>query len=70
MTIYQKLLNSKDSFLIALIDPDKKNNNYLEKQLAYINNGNFCCIFIGGSLIMDSEYANRVKLIKKIPIFH
>ena len=72
MNIYQNLLNVlqssslKECNLIALIDPDKKNKDTLESQVSYIKKSNhFCAVFIGGSLIMDSGYKNRIKLIKK-----
>ena len=72
MNIYQTLLNvlqkssSKECNLIALIDPDKKNKTTLASQINYIkNNHHFCAVFVGGSLIMDSGYRDRVKAIKE-----
>ena len=75
MSVYKKLLsvcrNSQSPCLVGLIDPDKKNRQNLTKQLDYINNNNFSAIFVGGSLIMDSNYSKYIKLIKnntKLPV--
>ena len=68
MTIYNKLVGSKNESnkrLIALLDPDKKNNDNLKKQIDYINCNNFCAILVGGSLIMDSKYSSRIETIKR-----
>ncbi len=70
MLIYNKLIEklennkSKKPLKIALIDPDKKNDKSLPKQLEYINNNNFIAAFCGGSIIMDSKYSTRVEYIK------
>jgi len=72
MNIYQTLLTifenspKKKPALIALIDPDKKNKKTLQAQVDYIKKANrFCAVFVGGSLIMDSDYSSRIKMIKK-----
>ena len=72
MKVYKELLShlgekSKNSCsLIALIDPDKKNKNNLNSQIKYINsNSQFCAVFVGGSLIMDSNFKSRVEVIKE-----
>jgi len=68
MTIYNKLISSKGGSkkrLIALLDPDKKNDDNLKKQIDYVNCNDFCAILIGGSLIMDSKYSSRIDIIKK-----
>ena len=36
----------------------------LENALEYINNNEFCAILIGGSLMMDSHYNDRLEIIK------
>ena len=67
MTIFERLIKSNNNHskqLIALLDPDKKNHESLKVQLEYVNNNNFCAILIGGSLMMDSQYANRIQMIK------
>ncbi|MAV64037.1 MAG: phosphoglycerol geranylgeranyltransferase [Candidatus Marinimicrobia bacterium] len=61
-----KILNNKKSGKIGLIDPDKKNpKSSIIKQIEYINSNDYCCVFIGGSLIMDSKCNEKVNLIKK-----
>ncbi|MAX09298.1 MAG: geranylgeranylglyceryl/heptaprenylglyceryl phosphate synthase [Candidatus Marinimicrobia bacterium] len=67
MTIFERLIksnNHNNKQLIALLDPDKKNDESLKAQLEYVNNNNFCAVLIGGSLMMDSKYANRIQMIK------
>ena len=51
---------------IVLIDPDKKND---EKVIGLVENANLNgadAIFVGGSIMMDSFYNERVKKIKSI----
>ena len=50
--------------LIALIDPDKKNDSKLDKILSKIQKSRFNAIFIGGSKIADNHFSKRVKYIK------
>ncbi len=69
--IYKKLINILDSnesqkaLKIALIDPDKKNEDLLSKQIDYIENNDFIAVFCGGSIMMDSKYHNRIEYLKK-----
>ena len=67
----KKIIDNKGAAYIVLIDPDKKNNNSIEKIVELGNKSNVDAFFIGGSLIMDSKYHNRIEQIKKksdIPI--
>ena len=67
----KKTIDKKGAAYIVLIDPDKKNNQAIEKIVNSGNNSGVDAFFIGGSLIMDSEYNRRVRDIKnksKIPI--
>ena len=67
----KKTIDNKGAAYIVLIDPDKKNNQSIEKIVNLGNNSGVDAFFIGGSLIMDSEYNRRVRDIKnksKIPI--
>ena len=57
----KKLLIRKGAAYIVLIDPDKKNNQSIDKIVSSGNNSGVDAFFIGGSLIMDSEYNRRVK---------
>ncbi len=67
----KKTIDKKGAAYVVLIDPDKKNNQSIEKIVNLGNNSGVDAFFIGGSLIMDSEYNRRVRDIKnksKIPI--
>ena len=67
MSIFQNLIEiieKKGSAYIVLIDPDKKNNDNIESIVEKGNRSNVDAFFIGGSLIMDSNYESRVKSIK------
>ena len=67
----KKTIDKKGAAYIVLIDPDKKNNQSIEEIVNLGNNSGVDAFFIGGSLIMDSEYNRRVRYIKnksKIPI--
>ena len=50
---------------IALIDPDKKNDSKLTDMLDRINRSNFDAIFVGGSVMMDESYRDRMSFIKR-----
>ena len=60
----QNIVKSNGFGLIALIDPDKKNDLKLEKILSTINESSFNAIFIGGSRIEDNLYEKRLEYIK------
>ena len=56
---------------IVLIDPDKKNKDLIQSQVEAANNADVDFLFIGGSLMMDNKFSDRVKQIKSfsnIPI--
>ena len=55
--------DSKPS-VIGLIDPDKKNHNLIKNQLHYINENDFCSVLVGGSLLMDSNFDDRINYIR------
>ena len=50
--------------LLALIDPDKKNDSKLDVILSKINNSSFDAILIGGSQIEDDLLEQRIDYIK------
>jgi len=74
MNIYDYLLKiilDKGAAYVVLIDPDKKNNNEIESNVSIANESGVDALFVGGSLMMDSDYIKRVKRIKnfsKIPV--
>ena len=58
-------VKEKNSFsLLALIDPDKKNDSRLRDILHRINSSNFNAILVGGSYIEDDLFEKRIKYIK------
>tara|TARA_Y100000588_G_C13985608_1_gene809200 strand:- start:73 stop:780 length:708 start_codon:yes stop_codon:yes gene_type:complete len=68
MSQYNHLLNicKNNGFcLLALIDPDKKNDLKLNTMLNTINKSSFDAILIGGSKIEDNLFEDRVTFIKE-----
>ena len=49
---------------LALIDPDSKNDSKLDKILNNINRSQFDGILVGGSLIEDDKFEERISIIK------
>ena len=69
MKVLSRLQNSvkvNGTSFILLIDPDKKNNDKIEKLVEHANLNDVDAIFIGGSLMMDSLYHERIARIKSI----
>ena len=60
----KNLLDSSKFNVLALIDPDQKNDNILDELIQSINSNNFSAILIGGSSIADNQFQNRIKKIK------
>ena len=66
--VFQQLLDvksEKGAGYIVLIDPDRKNEDTLAKQVTVANKSNVDALFVGGSLMMDSKHNERVAVIKK-----
>jgi len=66
--VFQQLLDiksEKGAGYILLIDPDRKNEDTLAKQVTVANKSNVDALFVGGSLMMDSKHNERVAVIKK-----
>ena len=74
MNVFAQLLNTiseKGAAYVVLIDPDNKNDTIIESNVAMANQSGVDAIFVGGSLIMDGRYVDRVKRIKdsaQIPV--
>ena len=69
MKVFSKLQNSVEvngTSFILLIDPDKKNDDKIDKLVEHANMYGVDAIFIGGSLMMDSLYHERIARIKSI----
>ena len=66
MSVLSKLndcVETKGAGFIILIDPDKKNDKKID-QMVQAANSSADAIFVGGSLLMDKKYHERVKRIK------
>jgi len=66
--VFQQLLDiksEKGAGYIVLIDPDRKNEDTLVKQVTVANKSSVDALFVGGSLMMDSKHNERVAVIKK-----
>ena len=74
MTIFRKIENirkSRGCAAFALIDPDTKNDTDLIKMVNLINESDFDVILVGGSLIMDHRFEERINIIStntKLPV--
>ncbi len=66
-----KIIKKKGAAYVVLIDPDRPLENSIIERVKLANESNVDALFIGGSLMMDSKSAERVKNIKsvsKIPV--
>ena len=60
----KKTLQNQDFGFLALIDPDLKNDNILDQIIECVNRNNFSAVLVGGSLISDEKYSQRLEQIK------
>ena len=56
--------DNDDFGILALIDPDLKNDHILEELINSINNNKFAAVLVGGSSISDNKFEQRLKTIK------
>lgn len=63
-TKLEELLTRKPCGAFALIDPDIKNDDILVETVEKINCSGFDAILVGGSLIQDNNFDNRIGYIK------
>ena len=69
MSILSKLkmiIEKKGAAYVVLFDPDLKNDKIMESQIKAANDSGVDALFVGGSLMMDSNYNRRVQLIKEL----
>ena len=69
MSVLSKLndcVDRKGAGFIVLIDPDKKNDKNINQLVDNANTQGADAIFVGGSIMMDSLYHNRIERIKSI----
>jgi len=65
--VYHFLTNIKyETAALALIDPDIKNDDKLIDIVDKVNFANFDAILVGGSILSDDKYLNRIKKIKQL----
>ena len=68
MNIFQELLGrleKQSANYLVLLDPDQKNDGRLEDSVALVNESGADAILVGGSLIMDGGFQERIRAIKK-----
>ncbi len=61
----EKRRKQKGTLSLALIDPDKKNDQKLLPIIDNINYADFDAILVGGSEIKDNKFEKRVKVIRE-----
>ena len=62
--ILKRLLDDDNFGILALIDPDLKNDDKLSEILDLINRNNFLGILVGGSSIKDDFFEKRLSFLK------
>ena len=67
-TLSKLKLSAKEngSAFIILIDPDKKNDDKIIEIVESANINDVDAIFVGGSIMMDSQYHERIAKIKSV----
>ena len=67
MSVYEqleKIRKHRGTVALALLDPDTKNDNDLLNMVKLVNESDFDAILVGGSLIMDNQFDERIAKIK------
>ncbi|MBC8215265.1 MAG: geranylgeranylglyceryl/heptaprenylglyceryl phosphate synthase [Candidatus Marinimicrobia bacterium] len=62
----QSVVENKGAGYIVLIDPDRKNDGNIEAQVRAVNHSGADVIFVGGSLMMDGKFHDRMAKIKEL----
>ncbi|MFQ6605270.1 MAG: geranylgeranylglyceryl/heptaprenylglyceryl phosphate synthase [Fidelibacterota bacterium] len=68
-TIYHRLLEiwrKRGAVYAVLIDPDRKNADSIDERVQTANESGVDVIFVGGSLMMDGSYQERIERIKAL----
>ncbi|MBC8214764.1 MAG: geranylgeranylglyceryl/heptaprenylglyceryl phosphate synthase [Candidatus Marinimicrobia bacterium] len=60
----KKVREKRGTCAIALIDPDVKNDHNLSETVKLITDSDYDAIFVGGSLIMDNLFEDRMGIIR------
>ena len=61
----EKVIDEKGAAYVVLIDPDRKNESYLEARVESANQNEVDILFVGGSLMMDGKCNDCVRRIKE-----
>ena len=60
-------IKNKGAAYVVLLDPDRKDESSIQKRVENANISGVDALFVGGSLIMDSNCTERVKMgLRKI----
>ena len=62
----QSVITDKGAAYIVLLDPDLKNESSIESHVVLANDSHVDALFVGGSLMMDSNCNERVRRIKEL----
>ena len=68
MSVFSQLnsvIDEKGAVYVVLIDPDRKNEDFLESRVETANKSSVDALFVGGSLMMDGKCNERVRRIKE-----
>jgi len=65
-TYLNEVKNKRRAGYFVLIDPDRKNSDSIEARVEAANNQDVDAILVGGSLMMDGKYHQRVQKIKNL----
>ena len=55
----QSIIEKRGAAYIVLFDPDLKNDKIMESQIKLANDSDVDALFVGGSLMMDSNYISE-----------
>ena len=66
LTKLKECVASRGAGFIVLIDPDKKNDKNIDQCVESANQNGADALFVGGSIMMDSLYQQRVERIKSL----
>jgi phosphoglycerol geranylgeranyltransferase len=64
-SIIEEIRTRRGACAIALIDPDSKNDKNLVELIQRISTVDYDVIFVGGSLIMDDKFEQRMSIIRE-----
>ncbi len=63
--LLKQIRKKRGTCAIALVDPDTKNDYNLSDTVKLITDSDYDALFVGGSLIMDDLFEDRINIIKE-----